>query len=91
MMLEVPVTFSSHYQFTAGEDFVPIQRMMRPQMFFGEFFLDAVPLEILNDGLVEDDETFQVSVMGVTRTRLSSRMNLTVIIRDIDISRKYKW
>ena len=79
---------SSHFQFTAGEDFVPIQNLTRPQMFFGDIFVDFIRLEILDDSLVEDDETFQVTVMGVTRTRLSSRMNLTVVIRDIDISRK---
>lgn len=54
-------------------------------MFFGEFATDTFIVEIFNDAEVEDTESFQVMVMGVTPLRMSSRMEVTVSIIDNDI------
>ena len=68
-------------------DFVPIDRVIRPSLqFAGVFAVEFLNIQILNDGIVEEDEQFLVRAVGTTPVRMSSFMEVTIVIRDTDIA-----
>lgn len=54
-------------------------------MFFGELSSDCFQIEIIDDGDVEDDETFQVFAMPQVPVWTSLFMEITITIVDRDI------
>lgn len=54
-------------------------------MFFGELSFDCFQIEIIDDGDVEGNETFQVFAMPQVPVRTSLFMEITITIVDRDI------
>lgn len=74
---------------TGDEDFVPFEDIIMPDMFFGILSFNSFSVEIINDDIPEDDETFLITAMPQSSVRESDFMETTVTILDSDIPSGY--